>query len=83
MFSNCFVDNRRKQQSKCLPEELVKDFSVVLIKNGKIVAEKVVMGNIQRLCHVEFEKTVCDSVKIIFKNTHGCTEIRIFEVRIK
>ena len=76
-------DNRRKQQSKCLPEELVKDFSVVLIKNGKIVAEKVVMGNIQRLCHVEFEKTVCDSVKIIFKNTHGCTEIRIFEVRIK
>lgn len=76
-------DNRRKQQSKYLPDELVKDFSVLLIKNGETVAEKIVTDNTQRLCRVEFAKTVCDSVKIIFKNTHGCNDIRVFEVRIK
>ncbi len=76
-------DNRRKQQSKYLPEELVKDFSVLLMKDGEIVAEKAVTDNIQRLCRVEFAKTLCDSVKIVFKNTRGCKEIRVFEVRIK
>jgi hypothetical protein len=53
------------------------------IKNGETVAEKIVTDNTQRLCRVEFAKTVCDSVKIIFKNTHGCNDIRVFEVRIK
>lgn len=76
-------DNRRKQQSKFLPEELVKDFSVFLIKDGQIVAKKVIKENAQRLCRVDFEKTLCDSVKIVCKATHGCKDIRVFEVRIK
>ena len=76
-------DNRRKQQSKYLPEELVKDFSVSLIENGKIVAKKEIKDNAQRLCRVDFEKTLCDSVKVEFSATRGVKDIRVFEIRIK
>jgi hypothetical protein len=76
-------DNRRKQQSRYLPEELVKDFSVSLIKDGKIITKKEIKDNAQRLCRVNFEKTLCDSVKVEFLTTHGVKEIRVFEIRIK
>ena len=76
-------DNRRKQQSRYLPEELVKDFSVALLLDRKTVAEREITGNCQRLCRVAFENVLCDSVKITFKTTHGCPEARVFEVRIK
>ena len=76
-------DNRRKQQRKNLPEELVKDFSILLMKDGEVVAQKTVANNIQRLCRVNFSKTLCDSVKIVFKATYGDQDIRVFEVRIK
>lgn len=76
-------DNRRKQQSRYLPEELVKDFSVSLIKDRKIVAKKEIKDNVQRLCRVDFEKTLCDSVKVEFLTTYGVKEIRVFEIRIK
>jgi hypothetical protein len=76
-------DNRRREQSKYLPEELVKDFSILLMKDGEVVAQKTVKDNTQRLCRVDFEKTLCGSVKIVFNSTHGCKEIRVFEIRIK
>lgn len=76
-------DNRRKQQSRYLPEELVKDFTVLLIRKGEVVAQKEIKDNVQRLCRVEFEKTLCDSAKVVFNATRGCKEIRVFEVRIK
>ena len=76
-------DNRRKQQSKYLPEELVREFSVSLIKNGRVVAEKGETDNSQRLSRVIFEKTACDSVKITVNSTHGAKDARLFEVRIK
>ena len=47
------------------------------------MAQKTVKDNTQRLCRVDFEKTLCGSVKIVFNSTHGCKEIRVFEVRIK
>ena len=75
-------DNRRKQQSKYLPEELVKDFSVELIKNGETVAVKQVTNNTQRLCRIDFPKVVCDNVKVVFHSTHGAKDVRVFEVRI-
>ena len=65
------------------PEELVRNFSISLIKNGEVVVKKEIQGNVQRLCRVDFEKTLCDSVNVEFLATHGAKEIRIFEIRIK
>lgn len=76
-------DNRRKQQREGVPEELVKDFTVRLLKNGKTVAEKSVKDNVLRMCRVGFEKTLCDSAELVFFSTHGAKDIRVFEVRIK
>ena len=74
-------DNRRKQQRLGVPPEMVKDFTVELICNGKTVATKTMRGNIQRMCRVCFEPTMCDAVKIVFHCTNGCEDIRVFEVR--
>ena len=75
-------DNRRKQQRKGVPEELVKDFSVQFILDGQIVCEKEIKNNIQRMCRMEFEPIECDTVKVVFTSTNGCKEARVFEVRI-
>lgn len=75
-------DNRRKQQRIGIPKELVKDFTVELLSDGKQVLKKTVADNIKRMHRVYFEPTECDTVKIIFHATNGCEEIRVFEVRI-
>ena len=62
---------------------LLRDADLALALTVETDAEKRVENNIQRLFRVYFEKTLCDSVKIVFKNTHGSKEIRVFEVRIK
>lgn len=75
-------DNRRKQQRIGVPPELVKDFTVELILDGKTVMTKSVMSNIQRMCRIEFQSVECDTIKICFHKTNGSTEFRVFEVRI-
>ena len=76
-------ENRQKQQRKGVPEELVKDFSIKLLSKENIVFEKEIKNNILRLCRVNFEPVECDEIRIIFKETHGAQDIRVFEVRVK
>ncbi|MBQ9975475.1 MAG: discoidin domain-containing protein [Clostridia bacterium] len=75
-------DNRKKMQRIGVPPELVSDFTVELISDGKTVLTQSVNGNIQRMCRARLTPTECDRIKITFKSTHGCDEIRVFEVRI-
>ena len=75
-------DNRRKQQRTGVPPELVKDFTVELISGGKSVMSKSVTDNIYRMCRVEFQNVMCDTVKICFNKTNGAAEFRVFEVRL-
>lgn len=74
-------DNRRKQQRIGVPPELTKDFTVELISEGKTVMTKSVTDNIYRMCRVEFQNVICDTVKICFNKTNGAAEFRVFEVR--
>ena len=62
--------------------DLVKDYSVLLISDGRIVASKNVEGNYQRLNIVDFDETLADEVRIAVKSTNGSPDVRIFEVRI-
>lgn len=75
-------DNRRRQQRIGVPPELVKDFTIELLSDGKTVFSKTVRDNIQRMTRVNFENIECDAVKIVFNSTNGCEEIRVFEARI-
>ncbi|MBQ2028906.1 MAG: FAD-dependent oxidoreductase, partial [Clostridia bacterium] len=73
---------RQKQQVIGVPPELVRDFTVELLQGEKTVFSKRIEGNWQRLCRVETEKTLCDAVRVRFEATNGCSEARVFEVRL-
>lgn len=73
---------RQKQQVVGIPCELVRDFDVILSKDGEAVKTESARGNYQRLCRVRFDKTVCDTVTVRVLATNGTPEARIFEVRI-
>lgn len=75
-------DKRRNQQRKGTPPELVKDFKIELLKDGKTVLKKEIRDNKVRLCRVDIEPTECDSIKITFQKTNGAGEVRVFEARI-
>ncbi len=75
-------NKRRKQQRTGVPPELVKDFTVELLLDGKMVMTKSVTDNILRMCRVNFPSVECDAVKVCFHNTNGSTEFRVYEVRM-
>ncbi|MFI3238485.1 MAG: FAD-dependent oxidoreductase [Lachnospiraceae bacterium] len=65
-----------------MPEELVRDYEVICMKDGVEVACKVVDENYLRVNKLHFEEAVeCDSIKVVVKKTYGDTSARIFEVR--
>lgn len=75
-------DKRRNIQRTGVPPEIVKDFTVELISDEKIIFKKTVTSNILRMYRLEFEPHECDNVRIKFHKTNGCTNFRVFEVRI-
>ena len=73
---------RQRQQKVGVPEELVRDYDVELLQNGRVVARREVRGNFLRLCRVEFAGVACDGVRLRVLATNGCPDARVFEVRI-
>ena len=73
---------RQKQQVTGIPAELVKDFDLILSKDGKTVATKEIRGNYRRLCRVALDGAECDTVTVRVLATNGTPDARIFEVRI-
>ncbi|MBQ9071403.1 MAG: FAD-dependent oxidoreductase [Clostridia bacterium] len=64
-----------------LPKELVTDFSLSLLKNGKWTEVKLVNGNIQRLAVLNIEPTVAKAIKITVLKTFDCKNAVISEIR--
>ena len=73
--------NRQKQQRMGIPEELVKDYDIIIKKAGKEVQKIEVRDNYQRHNVHRFDKIECDSVELLVKSTNGADEITVFEVR--
>lgn len=73
---------RQSQQRVGVPPELVKDYTVSLIRCGEVVAQKEIKDNHQRLNSVKFDTVTADTVKITVNSTNGDANARIFEVRI-
>lgn len=72
----------QSKQTDGAPSELVKDFDVELWHGGEKIAEKQIRGNYMRHRIIEFDKQICDTVKIRCLSTNGDSDIRIFETRI-
>lgn len=73
--------NRQKQQRIGVPEELVKDYDIVLKKGNEIVRKIEVRDNYKRHNIHRFKATVCDNVEMHISSTNGSKEITVFEVR--
>ena len=72
---------RQKQQRIGIPAELVRDYDVVMKKNGEVVRTIEVRDNHQRHNIHRFEETVCDTVELQIKSTNGANDATVFEVR--
>ena len=73
--------NRQRQQRIGVPAELVKDYTVRLLLDHKVVKEIEVKDNYQRLNVLDFEGVTCDSAEIVVHGTNGHRDAVIFEVR--
>lgn len=73
---------RQNQQRIGIPPELVKNYTIKLLKNDTCVCEKAVFDNHQRLNIVTFPFVSCDKIIITLTDTNGCEDIHVFEVRI-
>ncbi len=62
--------------------ELVKDYDIVLLRDGKEQVRKAVRGNYQRLNVWNFSSVVADTVEIHILATNGAADARVFEVRV-
>lgn len=71
------------REEPCVPQTLVSDYRVVLLKGGEEVHSVSVTGNYQRHRIHSFEQAFrCDCVKVEISATNGCPEARIFEIRV-
>ena len=73
---------RQNQQKIGVSAELVRDFTVELLKYGKVVESQHINDNCQRLVKVEFAHVNCDAVKVTFTKTWGEESVHVFEIRV-
>lgn len=73
--------NRQKQQRDGVPAELVRDYTVKLIRDGAVVREIAVKDNHQRHNVLDFEPTLCDTAEICVTATCGIEDVWVYEVR--
>ena len=73
--------NRQAQQRPGVPAELVRDYVVELIKDGQTVRTVEAKDNHQRLNVLDFEPTLCDTVRLRVLSTHGAPDVTVFEMR--
>lgn len=72
---------RQKQQLPGVPKELLRDFDVELLYQGRTVESRQVRENGLRLVRVDFPGAVCDEIRVRIHATNGAPEARIFEIR--
>ena len=72
---------RQKQQRIGVPEELVKDYNLILKNDGEVVKTIEVRDNHQRHNVHKFDAVNCDTVELCVKSTNGAPDVTVFEVR--
>lgn len=74
-----FIDKIPKK----IDQEVVKDYTINIFKDGNVVYRKSIRQNYQRLNIIKIDPSIQgDEVRIYIEGTHGCPDVRIFEVRI-
>lgn len=86
LSSEIFVSINKMQlldQEIGVPSCLPKDYELQFISEGTIVKKICTNGNFLRYCKYQLEtEVVCDTLKVIIKNSNGQNEVGVFEVRV-
>ena len=72
---------RQSQQIPGIPKELVKNFTVELLRDQQVVSSAKAEGSYLRLCRIPVDEAECDTIRIRITATNGLSEARVFEVR--
>ncbi|MCQ2426910.1 MAG: FAD-dependent oxidoreductase [Clostridia bacterium] len=73
--------NRQEQQRIGIPPELVKDYNIILRKNGETVGTYEIRDNHQRHNVVDIKPVEADSVEFVFLSTNGAPDVTVYEIR--
>lgn len=77
--SRAFID----KEPVGVDKELVRDYTVKILDDGREVWKKEICGNYQRLNILDLEETVAaNEIQICVTATNGDPDVKIFEVRI-
>ena len=76
------ISEEVRVRQKVFPTNLVKDYSLTLLANNKVVKTIEVNDNILRHNVINFEKTNFNKMVLNCKSTHGAPDISIYEVRL-
>lgn len=76
------IRNVLNREVKGMPHELVKDYTLRLLRGGSTVFTREVRGNYQRLQCIRTGGVVCDAVEIEVHATWGLAAARIQEIRV-
>ncbi len=72
----------RIQQRSGMPDELVKDYTLILTLDNTVVYSQTFTDNIDRFAlHTLPEGILCDAITIIPRSTYGAPCAKLFEVR--
>ena len=73
--------NRQAQQRIGVPPELVKDYAITALRDGKAVYTINIKGNHQRHNVVAIPPVECDAVEFRFTATNGAPDVTVYEIR--
>lgn len=76
------IRNVLNREVKGMPHELVRDYTLRLLRGGSVVFAKEVRGNYQRLNVIRTGGVACDAVEIEVHATWGLPAARIQEIRL-
>lgn len=72
----------QEREVKGMPPQLVKDFTVEVLRSGQTVWRKDVTDNIERLCVLPTGSPIGgDELRVTVRKTYGHANARIFEIR--
>ena len=71
-----------KNKGTDIPPQLVKDYTVTLLKDGRPAASQTVTDNYQRLNLLSFGNVAADAIQLRIHATHGDPDVKVFEIRV-
>ncbi len=72
------LSEERQRGQRVFPSEIVKDFDLILLADGKEVERIEKRNNFLRFCDLQFDEVEADELRLVCRSTYGAEEITVF-----